>query len=123
LKGDTAMSMFDDIWDKFQRLEDGFYSVRIEDYIRKPTRFGDRPIRWVLTVLDDVKGILPTKFSHIESEGGFKLLLSELKQLGLHPTNPHELEQALNSLKGAMIEVALFTDGDHQNIRFVRRKD
>jgi hypothetical protein len=117
------VSKFDDIWDKFQRLEDGFYTVRIEDYVRKTTMNGDKPIRWVLTVVDDVRGILPTKFSHIETEGGFKLLLNELKQLGLRPTNPDELQKGLDSLIGETVEIALFTENEHQNIRFVRKKD
>jgi hypothetical protein len=115
------VSMFEDLRNKFVEIADGNYIVRIEGFMREKTRNLTKPIRWDLTIIDDVRGSLPTKFSHIETDGGFNILRRELKQLGYRPSSPEELEHALNDLKGKLVEVELLTDGEYRNIRFVRR--
>jgi hypothetical protein len=115
------MSIFEDIRNKFVEISDGNYIVRVEGYMREETRTKAKPIRWHLTLIDDVTGILPTKFSHVETDGGFNILRRELKSLGFNPSSPEELEEALSLLKGKLVEIELNTDGDYRNIRFIRK--
>lgn len=104
------MALFDDVKDKFYELEDGRYLVRIEGFYREKTKNGLTPIRWDLALMNDVKGTFPTKFSHIESDGGFRILMDEIKRLGYEkPKSPRELEAVLNDLRGCYIEIGLFT--------------
>jgi hypothetical protein len=115
------MSLFEDLREKFIEIADGNYIVRVEGYTREKTRTNVKPIRWELTLIDDVKGSLPTKFSHIESDGGFNILRRELKQLGFTPSSPEEFEAALNDLIGRLVEVEINTVGEFRNIRFLRK--
>lgn len=119
------MTLFDDVEDKFYELEDGRYLVRIEAYYREKTKNGLRPIRWELTLMNDVKGILPTKFSHIETDGGFRILMDEIRRLGYEkPKTPRELEAILNDLRGSFIEIGLFTTDfleGYREVRFLRK--
>lgn len=119
------MGMFDDLFEKFTEIEDGNYVVKIEGFTREKTKNNVWPIRWQLKAVDEVKGVLPTKFNHVESDVGFRILLNELKQLGFQkPKTPKELESILHSLIGALVEVEIFTtdqEADYRVVRFVRR--
>lgn len=115
------MSIFDDLRNRFVRLEDGKYVVRIENYIYEQTRNAQRPIRWDLTLIDQKQGYLPTKFSNVHSDVGFEILLKELVQLGFRrPTTPEELEANLNFLVGKLVEIELYSEGEFRNIRFIK---
>ncbi|WP_110929237.1 hypothetical protein [Bacillus massiliglaciei] len=119
------MGEFDDIENKFQELEDGRYIVRIEGYKRESTINQTKPIRWDLKLMNDSPYILPMKFSHIETDAGFQILMRELKQLGFSkPRSTREFEDVLSSLLGSIIEINLVTTNEKENyrdIRFVRR--
>lgn len=119
------MEMFEDLKDKFHELEDGRYLVRIDGYCRERTKNDTRPIRWELALINEVKGTMPTKFSHVETDIGFRILMDELKRLGYSkPKTPHELEAILNDLKGSFIEIGLFTTDrveGYREIRFIRK--
>lgn len=119
------MSLFDDVKDKFYNLEDGRYLVRVEGFHREKTKNGLRPIRWDLTLMNNVKGALPTKFSHVETDGGFRILIDELKRLGYEkPKSPEELEAILHELRGSYIEIGLYTTDffeGYREVRFLRK--
>lgn len=115
------MTLFEDVEDKFHELEDGRYLVRIEGFYREKTKNGLRPIRWDLALVNDVKGNLPTKFTHVETDGGFRILMEEIKRLGYErPKTPRELEAIMNDLRGCYIEVGLFTTDEREGYRDVR---
>jgi hypothetical protein len=119
------LALFEDIVDKFYELEDGRYLVRIDGFYREKTKNDSRPIRWDISLMNEVKGTLPTKFSHIETDGGFRILMDELKRLGYSkPKSPEELEAILNDLKGCFIEIGLFTTDrseGYREVRFIRK--
>lgn len=119
------MTMFDDLAEKFYELEDGRYLVRIDGFQRERNNHKANPIRWDLTLMNEVKGTLPLKFSHVESDGGFRVLMEEIKRLGYtRPKNPRELEATLNDLKGSFVEVGLFTTDrieGYREVRFIRK--
>lgn len=116
------MSIFNNIKNKFIVIQDGRYAVRVEGYTYEKTQNNVMPIRWELKLMEDIKGVLPTKFSHVETDAGFEILMNELVQIGfLRPVSPEELESTLNSLIGKLVEVEIQTDGDYRNIRFIRK--
>lgn len=119
------MTMFDDLAEKFYELEDGRYLVRIDGFQRERNNHKANPIRWDLTLMNEVKGTLPLKLSHVESDGGFRVLMEEIKRLGYpRPKNPGELEATLNDLKGSFVEVGLFTTDrieGYREVRFIRK--
>lgn len=118
------MGLFDDLHEKFEVLEDGRYLVKVVGFTREKTKNGARPIRWNLELLNEVKGSLPPKFSHVETDAGFRILMDELRKLGLgKPKNAAELEEACNRLKGRIVEINLFTTNQaegYREIRFIR---
>ncbi|WP_153126213.1 hypothetical protein [Peribacillus tepidiphilus] len=115
------MGLFDDIEEKFMELEDGNYVVRIDGFSRERTVTGAKPLRWELTLLNDHSSPLPTKFSHIETNAGFQILLRELKSLGYNkPANSRELEEILNSLIGCIVEVHLNTTNREEGYREIK---
>ncbi|RFU63463.1 hypothetical protein [Peribacillus glennii] len=115
------MGLFDDINPKFQELEDGRYIVRIEDYRREKTVHNMTPIRWDLKLMNESPLILPTKFSHIQTDAGFQILMRELKNLGYaKPASARECEEILSDLKGSIVEVSVFTTNKYQDYREVR---
>ncbi|MGG5253130.1 hypothetical protein ACQYAD_06505 [Neobacillus sp. SM06] len=119
------MGLFDDVEEKFYDIEDGRYLVRIEGFYREKTKNGLRPIRWDLVLINDAKGALPTKFSHIETDGGFRILMDEIKRLGYEkPKSARELEAVLNDLRGSYVEISLFTTDfqeGYRDVRFLRK--
>lgn len=119
------MTMFDDLKEKFYELEDGRYLVRINGFQRERANHNSKPIRWDLTLMNDVKGTLPVKFSHVETDGGFRILMEEIKRLGYtRPKQPEELEEILNDLKGSFVEIGLFTTDrieGYREVRFIRK--
>lgn len=119
------MGLFDDIDQKFQELEDGRYIVRIEDYRREKTVHNMKPIRWDLKLMNESPLILPSKFSHIETDAGFQILMRELKNLGYaKPGSAEEFEEILKALKGAIVEVSVTTtnkDQGYREVRFLRK--
>jgi hypothetical protein len=120
-KGRIHMGLFDDLADKFAELEDGKYVVKIEGYVRERTKNNLMPIRWNLTLVDDTKGLLPTKFSHVDHDVGFRILMNELKALGYKkPKSPAEFEAILQSLIGCLVEVELITTDREEEFRMVR---
>jgi hypothetical protein len=70
-------------------------------------------------------GTLPPKFSHIETDGGFRILMEEIKRLGYpKPKSPEELEATLIDLKGTYAEIGLFTTDKiegYREVRFIRK--
>ncbi|PLT34388.1 hypothetical protein [Bacillus sp. V5-8f] len=115
------MGLFDDINPKFKELEDGRYIVRIEAFSREKTVHNMRPIRWELKLMNESPLVLPTKFSHIETDAGFQILMRELKNLGYaKPASARELEDILSDLKGSIVEVSVFTTNKYENYRDVR---
>ena len=119
------MGEFDDIEMKFQELEDGRYIVRIEGFKREKTIHQTKPIRWELKLMNESPLILPVKFSHIETDAGFQILMRELKNLGYaKPKKAGEFEEVLNDLRGSIVEVALTTtnkEEGYREIRFLRK--
>ncbi|OCA85616.1 hypothetical protein A8F94_12100 [Bacillus sp. FJAT-27225] len=119
------MGIFDDVKEKFDELEDGRYLVRIDGFSREKTVNNTRPIKWELTLINEVKGRLPAKFSHIETDGGFRILMEEIKRLGYaKPKSPAELEDILINLKGTYAEIGLFTTDKiegYREVRFIRK--
>ncbi|MDQ0217276.1 hypothetical protein ELQ35_07925 [Peribacillus cavernae] len=119
------MDLFDDINEKFQELEDGKYIVRIESFRREKTGHNMKPIRWELKLMNESPLILPSKFSHIETDGGFQILMRELKNLGYSkPCSAREFEEILTSLKGSIVEVSVTTtnkDEGYREVRFLRK--
>ncbi|WP_053366022.1 hypothetical protein [Bacillus sp. FJAT-27245] len=119
------MNQFEDIKEKFDELEDGRYLVRIDGFSREKTVNGARPIKWDLTLMNEVKGTLPVKFSHIETDGGFRILMEEIRRLGYSkPKSPEEFEAVLTSLKGTFAEIGLFTTDrieGYREVRFIRK--
>ncbi|MDF2606387.1 MAG: hypothetical protein K0S34_577 [Bacillales bacterium] len=119
------MGLFDDIEEKFSVIEDGRYVVKIDDYRRETTKKGTKPIRWELSLIDGGKGQLPTKFSHVESNAGFQILLRELRNLGFKkPRTTIELENLLENLKGSLVEIDVITkdvDLDLREVTFIKR--
>lgn len=115
------MGMFDDIGQMFQELEDGRYIVRIENYYRKKTNHNLNPLCWELKLMNESSLVLPMKFSQIETNYGFQILMRELKNLGcLKPTSAAEFEEVLTSLKGAIIEVNITTTKQNEGLRDIR---
>ncbi|MFJ7639310.1 hypothetical protein ACQKL0_05205 [Peribacillus sp. NPDC097264] len=119
------MGDFDDIHMKFQELEDGIYIVRIEGYKREKTIHQTKPIRWELKLMNESPLILPVKFSHIETDAGFQILMRELKNLGhSKPRNAREFEEVMTDLLGSIVEVSLTTtnkEEGYREVRFLRR--
>lgn len=119
-RGDE-MSLFDDLEEKFLELPDGYYVVRVDGYSRDKTIHGLRPLKWQLKLMSEESGQLPTKFSHIENNAGFHILLRELKELGISkPQNASHLEEALNSLIGSLVEVHVVTTNKEEGYRDVK---
>lgn len=115
------MGLFDDIEEKFQELPDGYYVVKIEGYSRERTVHGAKPLKWQLTLMSDDQKQLPTKFSHIETNAGFHILLRELKELGFQkPKDAKELEDVLNQLIGSLVEVHVTTTNKEEGYRDVK---
>ncbi|WP_050614597.1 hypothetical protein [Bacillus testis] len=119
------MSLFDDIEEKFRELPDGRYVVKVEGYSREKTIHGARPIKWQLRLMSDDPSQLPLKFSHIENNAGFHILMRELKELGYDkPKDAKELEILLNKLIGSLLEVQLSTtnkEEGYRDIKFLRK--
>lgn len=119
------MGIFDDIEEKFLEIPDGHYVVKVEGCTREKTIHGARPLKWQLKLMSDDHIQLPTKFSHIETNAGFHILLRELKELGYQkPQNAGELEDILNSLKGSLLEVHVITtnkEEGYRDIKFIRK--
>ena len=119
------MGEFDDINMKFQELEDGRYIVRIEGFKREKTIHQTKPIRWDLKLMNESPLILPMKFSHIETNAGFQILMRELKSLGFSkPRSAKEFEEVMAELLGSIVEVSLTTtnkEEGYREIRFLRR--
>ncbi|MGM9928223.1 MAG: hypothetical protein ACI35P_09760 [Bacillus sp. (in: firmicutes)] len=115
------MGLFDDIEEKFLELSDGCYVVKVEGYSREKTIHGARPIMWQLQLMNEEHMQLPTKFSHIENNAGFHILLRELKELGFpKPRNTKELEEILNSLIGCLLEVQVTTTNKEEGYRDIK---
>lgn len=115
------MSEFDDIQSKFQELEDGNYIVRIEGYKREKTISHAKPIRWQLKLMNEKDLYLPVKFSHIETNAGFHILMRELKKLGFDkPKSVEEFEKTLDRLVGMIVEVKVMTTNEEEGYRDVR---
>lgn len=115
------MGIFDDLEEKFQELPDGYYVVRVEGYSREKTIHGVKPLKWQLKLMNEESGQLPTKFSHIETNAGFHILLRELKELGISkPKNANEFEEVLNSLIGCLLEVHVSTTNKEEGYRDVK---
>ncbi|WP_019242496.1 MULTISPECIES: hypothetical protein [Bacillus] len=115
------MGIFDDIEEKFQEIPDGHYVVRVEGYSREKTIHGAKPLKWQLKLMHDEDIQLPTKFSHIETNAGFHILLRELKELGYQkPQNARELEDILNSLIGCLLEIYVVTTNKEEGYRDVK---
>ena len=119
------MGLFEDIEEKFRELPDGFYVVKVEGFSREKTIHGARPLKWQLKLMNDGNNQLPTKFSHIETNAGFHILIRELKELGFHkPQNAKELEDILQSLVGSLLEVNVMTtnkEEGYRDIKFIRK--
>ncbi|MGN1401899.1 MAG: hypothetical protein ACI4XL_10390 [Bacillus sp. (in: firmicutes)] len=119
------MGLFEDIEERFHELPDGYYVVKIEDFSRDKTINGARPLKWSLRLIEEGPGELPAKFSHIETNAGFHILLRELRELGFHkPQNAKELEEILQSLKGSLVEIRLVTTNKaegYRDIKLIRR--
>ena len=115
------MSIFDHLREKFTVLKDGKYIVRVDGYVYEKTRNDQRPIRWDLRLMENIEGVLPSKFDHVESDIGFEILMNQIVQMGfLRPETPEELEATLNSLIGKLVEVEVKTDGEYRNVYFTR---
>lgn len=115
------MGLFDDVEEKFMELPDGHYIVKVEGYSREKTVHGTRPLKWQLKLMSDESIQLPTKFSHIENNAGFHILLRELKELGFpKPQNAKELEELLNSLIGSLLEVQIITTNKEEGYREIK---
>ncbi|WP_142919156.1 hypothetical protein [Peribacillus saganii] len=115
------MGLFEDIEAKFNELEDGRYVVRVDGFKRDKTITNMNPIRWSLSLMNDYSAQLPAKFSHIETNAGFQILLRELKSLGYpKPKSAEEFEKILNSLKGSIVEVSVTTTNKEEGYREVK---
>ncbi|PLS16485.1 hypothetical protein CVD28_15465 [Bacillus sp. M6-12] len=115
------MGLFEDIKEKFNELEDGRYVVRVEGFKRDKTIRNSNPIRWELSLMNDYSAQLPAKFSHVETNAGFQILLRELKNLGYSkPGSAEEFEEILNSLRGAIVEVSVTTTNKEEGYREVK---
>ncbi len=119
------MDLFEDIEEKFQELPDGAYVVKVEGYSREKTIHGARPLKWRLALMNEGGGELPTKFSHIETNAGFHILIRELKELGFEkPKDAKELEAILNILLGSLLEVHVITtnkDEGYRDVKLIRK--
>ncbi|MGM9923272.1 MAG: hypothetical protein ACI35R_03340 [Bacillus sp. (in: firmicutes)] len=115
------MGIFDDLEEKFLELPDGRYIAKVEGYSREKTIHGARPLKWQLKLMGEESAQLPTKFSHIETNAGFHILLRELKELGYNkPGNAEELEHILQSLAGSLVEVQIRTTNKEEGYRDVK---
>ncbi|MFS0782492.1 hypothetical protein [Bacillus sp. 1P06AnD] len=119
------MGLFDDVEDKFKELQDGSYVVKVEGFSREQTIHGAKPIMWQLRLMSNDQGQLPLKFSHIENNAGFHILMRELKDLGYgKPANSQEFEAIIHSLVGCLLEIQLTTtnkEEGYRDIKFLRK--
>ncbi|WNF38723.1 hypothetical protein RJD24_09995 [Bacillaceae bacterium IKA-2] len=100
------------------RLDDGHYVVQIEDVNICPVIDGRKPLCWDLLILNSQRKI--EKFHWIDKKGGVLMLINDLQSLGLE-INADNAINACNSLIGSKIEIEMRSDGEHDNITFLRK--